>query len=62
MDIFQATEKVEQVSTVLNMCVMYGKIDGCISRRNPIAIPFTARDLIPQIASKTSLSVTLDFP
>jgi hypothetical protein len=61
-DNVQDSGKVEQVSTVLNLCVMQGKIDGNISRRNLIEIPSSpaAPDLIPWIASKTSLSVTLE--
>jgi hypothetical protein len=49
-------------STVLNLCVKHSKIDSNISRRNLIEIPTspTTLDLTPRIASKTSLSVTLE--
>jgi hypothetical protein len=62
LDVFQASGKIEQVSTVLNICVTRGKIDGIISQRNLIEIPSspTASDLIPRIASITYLSVTLE--
>jgi hypothetical protein len=56
LDIFQESEKIEQVSTVFNMCITHGKIDSNINRRNSIKTPSspTASDLIPRIASKTS--------
>jgi hypothetical protein len=62
LDIFQASGKIEQVSTVLNVCVTHVKIDGNINRRNLIEIPAspTASDLMPRIASITSLSVKLE--
>jgi hypothetical protein len=53
-DIFQASGKIEQVSTVLNMCVTHGKIDGNISRPNrnsiqPHRLRFNSTDCIKNL-------------